>query len=228
MPLSIGTAVASNGGNPRFTFNTVGSSGVLVYVFIANTYSGTNTVSSSSLGTWEPPRAQSAGANPIIVWTKPFTASLSSESIVLTGFGTVTFFEAILFEINGCPTSAYFDTNGVLPVVTSTADPISISTSAANTIIFAGFKSNNGSPPPGSGWTQVVADTNNLLVEYQIVSAPQSGLSATVGGIANGQSTACYGDAIVVAGAVGPPPVSPIPIRRRVIRWIDRPLIVHR
>jgi hypothetical protein len=123
---------------------------------------------------------------------------LTAANVVYTPT-SANFTTVDVFAINGAHTAAPFDVNGVLPVIGS-ADPLSISTTAANTIIIGGFRNTTGTTSPGAGYTAIgtggVGTTDFQLIEYQIVSSAQSGLSVTMGTGA-GSSNHCIADAIV-------------------------------
>jgi hypothetical protein len=119
--------------------------------------------------------------------------TLSAQTITVT-VTSATFNTIDIFAVNGAKTSAPFDVNGSLPAISAT-DPVSVSTTAANTMILAAFRNSAGSSTAGTGFT-LIGGADFQLTEYKIVSAAQTGLSVTMGTGA-GTSNGAIGDAIV-------------------------------
>ena len=89
----------------------------------------------------------------------------------------------------------------MVPPVTGTTDPLSITTTHANTMVIGSFRMNSTSTPTqGTGYT-IISGANFLLSEYQIFSSTQSGLSVTIGTGA-GDANGCIADALVAAASV--------------------------
>ncbi|MGH7102294.1 MAG: hypothetical protein ACREFJ_07835, partial [Acetobacteraceae bacterium] len=102
--------------------------------------------------------------------------------------------------VSGADTSAPWDTNASLPDVVDTANEAVVSTTAANTFIFAAYDTQQGAGTlPGAGFTPIANPPPYFFIEYQIVSAPQTNLTC---GISNYiELNVAVGDAIVAAGA---------------------------
>jgi len=66
-------------------------------------------------------------------------------------------------------------------VVTGNSDPLSISTTNPNTIVFGQYATAVGSPTAGGGFTQLSPQANSFqIAEYQIETSPQTNLSVTM------------------------------------------------
>lgn len=96
--------------------------------------------------------------------------------------------------ISGANTSSPFDPNGASSGTANgaTSNPTvsGISTSNAHDILIGGVVAGGSGPPtPGSGFTQLWNSGAVLPVlasEYEVVSATQSGISLTFGGLSAG------------------------------------------
>ncbi len=130
------------------------------------------------------------------VWVGKAAAPLSSESITATAAAGTPAKTLHVFAISGADQTSIFDSNGGLPVIeTAVTTQFNISTSNANDFIFAVYRIGIGSPTAGAGWTTIEGD-GFLLTEYQIVSAPQTSLAATVG-TGSGNEAGGIGHAII-------------------------------
>ncbi len=201
MALSLGN-VAHQLSTPTVTISTAGTSGVLVLVNTINaSVQQTPSVASTTLGSWDA-RAykEAAGANfaSITLFTAPFSSALVSEVITYTlGAGTIGgVMTTDVFEISGCALSSYYDTNVNFPIQ-SNSYPISINTSNANDFIISAYRGDEDTHTAGSGWTLISGGPGFQYVQYQIVSATQSGLSATTTG---GTPNTGIADAIIALG----------------------------
>jgi hypothetical protein len=116
---------------------------------------------------------------------------LTSDVITITYNTTPSFVSTVAFGINGVPATSQIDPNGALPGVTATSTPFTLTTSNANDFLIAFYSMTSATNTAGSGWT-LISGANFSVVEYQIVTATQSALSATVGSgtIKNGVGTA--------------------------------------
>lgn len=128
--------------------------------------------------------------------------TLTNEVLTITHSSANFFNSYKVFSITGANSSSPFDST---PVDNTGTDPLTISTTAANTLIFGNFPNGN-SPTPGAGWTQLGTTTGSHLVEYAIFSTPQTALSINLSGGA-GQSNGCNGVAVKAASG---PAVQPI------------------
>lgn len=108
-------------------------------------------------------------SNFVDIWWAVSAGALSSK--VITGnMSSSTFVTPIAFGISGADTVSPFDG----AVVTNSGTSIQISTSNANTFIFAVEVDNNTTV--GSGFTQLQSSTNFNFSDYKIVSTTQTNL----------------------------------------------------
>jgi hypothetical protein len=137
-------------------------------------------------------------------WTGYASGVFNSAITINMSASGATIFTCHAFAFNGPPSSSYFDTNAGLPVTSnaSPADPLSISTTAANTIILGMYRSvTNGDCSAGSGFTTILGPTGlgYQLTEYKIVTAVQSSLSVPM--VTAGDSNAGIADALIYTAA---------------------------
>jgi len=173
----------------------------LIYVALLENGGPGVSVVGSSLGTFSLRKSQiSSAGSPYYeeVWTKYSPAALTAETITVTqtssAFLTI---DAVAFS--GVSASTPFDGNASLPAGVTAGNP-SVSTNAGSTCIVGAFRSASGvTQGAGSGYT-AISDTDYQLVEYRLVSSPQSGLAVTTGGTDNG----AIGDALVAASSKAP------------------------
>lgn len=110
------------------------------------------------------------------------TGVLSSDVITITFTSLGAFSSTVAFALNGTSGASALDVNGALPGTTTTSTPLTLTTSNANDLLFAAYSLNTGSGTAGSGWTLVPGSGGNfMMVEYQLVTATQSALSAAIG-----------------------------------------------
>lgn len=174
-PLALdGSASINSSTTPQtIALTTTGGSGVIVVAIITN--GNISTVTASGLTfTLRGPFVSGTAAN-VYEYTAPYSVNFSGNITVTMSSNIFT--TSTVFGISGAKTSSFFDANGAVPT-TATSGNVSISTSNANDFIFATYATGSGSPTAGAGWTQING-SNFQLVEYQIVSATQSGLAAT-------------------------------------------------
>lgn len=166
------------------------------------------------------------GARVEEVWWARAASILSSDTITVQYGELVSYAAVTAFGISGALASGSpFDTNGALPASTAYVDggsatTVALTTSNANDFLFACYRIGVADPTQGAGWTLVSGnDASFHLVEYKIVSATQSGLSAAVGTGAGSQQTG-IGDAVKQASASAGdsdwlPYLLNVPFRRR-------------
>ena len=132
---------------------------------------------------------------------------LSADAITVNFTGTASYVDLNAFGISGANTSSPFGTSAPVTATTSTG---ALTTSNANDFVFAGYRfASDATPGAGSSWTAINAGSGYYLSEYQVVSAPQTGLVATAsttdenGGIVDAvqaaASTSGAGGALTVA-----------------------------
>lgn len=120
----------------------------------------------------------------IELWTAVAASTQSAVSITATQTNAGQYMVMDVFAFSGTDTSSTFDGSPV----TGNPDPLSISTSVADTVIVGCYRVNTASPTAGTGFT-AVSGADFQLTEYKIVSSTQTSLSVTVGtgvGTANG------------------------------------------
>jgi hypothetical protein len=174
-------------------------------VFIAGNIDSSMSVASISGGglTWSQRARAVSGGDSIQLWTAQAAAPLAGMVATLTFSGSPTFRNFCIFAFSGQNDSTIFDPNASVPAVEdSQADPILISTDNPDDVIIACFlMAGISNPTAGSGFTQI-SGQSYFLVEYKIVSAPQTNLSCGVG---NGSGFAA---ANVADALMGAPPSS--------------------
>lgn len=181
---------------------TTSNSNDVIVVFSLSNGFGVSSVSGGGL-TWHL-RYNNTGANPIGEYYAVAASPLSAVTITVTYSGSSSYCVVTAFGISGADTTTIFDPSGSLPSYSAT-DPGSCTTTNAQDIIFAGFRTNSGSNS-GSGWTAVLAYLNFQLVEYKIVSTTQSALSATLA--SPGASNGVICDAVALAGSLAAGPTA--------------------
>jgi hypothetical protein len=181
------------------TLTTTNANDLIVVSLVSNDSNPSQTVTVTGAGlTWSQRLDQNTGSTSqhIRMFTAVAASPLSAQVITCTiGTGVYSFGVASAFGISGANTGSPFDAHSGLPVG-GTSDPLSISTTSSKDFIIGMFRMGaTSSPTAGSGWTTIIG-ANNQLVEYQIVSSPQTSLSVTIGtGV--GDSNAGIADAIV-------------------------------
>ncbi len=196
-PLSLDGSVHGTSPGTNFAVLTLSTTKTNNIIYVASESNGSPTsVVGSTLGAFT---ARSAGAISSFWILAP--SILSSETITLTYSGGTSFISATAFAVNGANTSSPFDVNGSVPTLTSfgvPADPISLSTTANDTIIIGAYRfSSQSNPTAGTGFTAIQLNGDFLLTEYKIVSSAQTSLPITVGtGV--GDTNQGIGDAIVM------------------------------
>lgn len=207
-----GSGSASNGSASSINVSITTANANDIIILAAEANGGPITGVSGGGLTWVfKGRDTNGPSSPMDLWYAVAAGTLSAASITVTQT-SAAFISVGILGISGADTSTIFDG----AIVTGHPDPISISTSNANTFIVGAFREGlDASPTAGSGWTQVVG-SNFLLLEYQIVSSTQTNLSVSQttgagnsnGGVAIAVLAAAGGGggrtAIVVPGAHGP------------------------
>lgn len=181
--------------------STTASNCVIVLTMTLNDHPSTG-VSSPNVTGWTL-RKRQASTNPnnrLELWAGVAASPLSSETITVT-FGTSPgFFVPVAFGVSGADTGVVWDSNAALPDFGTTGER-SITTTAADCFLIGQYRLSESAPTAGGGWTRI-GTPSFTLVEYQIVSAAQTGLAVTIGTGA-GTENAGIADAIVAAGGGG-------------------------
>lgn len=114
--------------------------------------------------------------NKMEAWWAPAPSAVGSN-VITVHFDQPATAEIVAFCVRDVAWAAPFDTNVVLPV-TSGVDPVNVSTTTPVTFIVGGGRF-DFSPTAGSGWTPIADGSNtfNTLIQYKLVSSPQTNLS---------------------------------------------------
>lgn len=136
------------------------------------------------------------------LFTAQSPLALSALTITSNQAGTVDT-NMYSFGISGAPLTDYFDPNGALPTTVDTegANLSFTTTNPLNFLLAIYHMGSTQNPTAGSGWIEMFSSglEHNVLIEYQIVTTPQSGLVATIGGGATDNLSG------IAAGIVGLP-----------------------
>jgi len=172
---------------------------VVIVVFIGNITGTLATISDSASLTWTLRANYVNGGTKINEYYAISASSLSSDTITITTTGGgVT--SAVAIAISGANIASPYDVNVALPN-TGYVDPGTVSTTAANTIVFGAFVVNTSNNiTSGSGFTALDSE-GYWLVEYQNFSSVQSGLSVPLEAAYVGYGLAYICDAIQAASA---------------------------
>lgn len=233
----ISTAVSSIASTAKLT-TTSANDIIVTLVCVVNNGGAATTVSSVSA---------SGGTGTVGAWTKRFSSgsvligsgahadleiwwalastTLSSMGITVNTNAPPGMVDFCTFAVSGANTTTPFDTNGSIPASatsqSSSATPSvgGVSTTNANTLLFAVTAASNvGSP--GAGYSSIdVTNVNSQDNEYQIVTAAQSSISVAFGsGDVGTEGFAIVADALQQASAVA---IIPAP-RRNIVRLVKR------
>lgn len=166
---------------------------IVVYVEI----NGNNIITVTSPTLTFTQRFTAGGANHFYEYWAPAAAVLTNEVIAVATDGN--YCSATAFAVSGAlDYTNPFDTNGSIPQAAN-ADPVTVSTTAAKTMVIGGFRMGaTNNPTAGAGFTAIELNTDYLLTEYQIFSSAQTSLPITVG-VGVGTANGAIGDAIVGA-----------------------------
>jgi hypothetical protein len=195
----------SSASSTAVTLTTTQPNDIIAVLAISNAGVDASSVSGGGL-TWNNRAILDTGTGVHIgYWWAVASTVLTSATITVTPFfGAYTTVDA--FAVSGANTSSPFDgsviTNSVNP-----AAPLSINTTHANTFIFGHFEGGSlvAVAPLAKLSTSLPADF--ALVEYEIVSTTQTGLSVTV--TVPGNANTGIADAILAAAAAGTQTLTP-------------------
>ena len=153
------------------TFTTAQSNELIFISFTVNSTTGTVTSISDNSGVtsaWAQAASQLvAGLGSLEIWYTKASAPMSAASISVVHPTTVTFFAVTAFGVTGANTSAPFDG----AAVTGPSDPLSITTTVANDLVIAAYRSNTTSgPTAGTGMTQIGITGSYNVTEYRVAS----------------------------------------------------------
>ncbi len=183
-----GTPVVANGTTttsqalPAFT--TTGTNRVVIIVATVNgpnVNSGAITSISDTAGLSWSKRAQSGGTGfDIEEWYAVAPVALTGDVATVNLTASPNFNSMAEFAVSGTNTSAPWDTNVVLPVRSQANAAVTISTTAAATMVLGLYRGATTSPTAGSGFT-LITGSNFQLVEQAIFSSVQTSLSVPTG-----------------------------------------------
>lgn len=186
--------VNTTGLTASISLSTTKTNNVIVVMVFSN-QGPLVSVTGSTLGAFTKRASTGSGANIMEEWYAISPGILTME--IITAICPASGFSAMIgFAVNGAKTSAPFDTNVALPSIGAT-DPVTVSTTATNTMVLGAFRMSTDTPSAGTGFTQIENPASVfMLAEYKIVSSPQTNLSVTVG-IGAGTTVSSIGDALV-------------------------------
>lgn len=205
MALALDASVSGNSGSSgsfQVTITTTVAACVLLAFITTNGGPVTGITDSAGLTWTHRATGRSVGGETNELWYA-IAASQVTSDIITVATTSANFITVHAFAVSGADTASPFDGTAVTDG-TAPADPLSISTTNADTMIIGGFRfSGTGSPTAGTGFTSIAALAAGFqLAEYQIVAATQTNLDVTVGtGV--GDSGGGIADAIKAAAAGG-------------------------
>jgi hypothetical protein len=177
------------------TVTTTAGSGLMICDVATNAASISSITGTGLTFTRRAQQTPTNGPTDIEEWSAPYTSNYSGAITINSSSATSTYIGGSCFGIGDAATTSSFDTNASLPGKSSSG-VAAISTSSAKDFIHAIIALSTTTGSAGSGWTGIPGSgTDFVVVEYMIVSATQSSLSATLttGGPAAGSIT----DAVV-------------------------------
>ena len=200
MPALDGVATGGGTGTPIVTSGNLTCSNTNNVICVAVLNNGAAVSGVTGGGVTFTSRAIVGTLTELEFWTGFSTAAFNDVVSVAIPGGS-SFAHVTAFGMHGPPSSSYFDVNGSLPA-TGGSDPLSLSTTAAHTIILGMYRfASTASPTEGSGFT-IIDGSGFMLVEYLEAVTAQTSLSITVGTGA-GNANGGIGDALVFAAAGG-------------------------
>ncbi|MGH7117473.1 MAG: hypothetical protein ACREFP_00510, partial [Acetobacteraceae bacterium] len=176
---------------------------IVVVVFTSNFVAGTVLSVSDAADptrTWTLRASSAPGSYALFEFWAVAGSPLASDEITVTSSGGNTYnWSAMAFGVAGADTSAPFDMNAVLPVLSTAATTIAVSTAADNAFIFGAYGC-SGTGAAGAGWTSIQNDSGYHLAECATFTSPQTNLVIPLS--AGTPQYGALGDAIVAAGSV--------------------------
>jgi hypothetical protein len=168
------------------SLTTTGGPGIIYVAIISNNSVGIPTsVTSPDIPDLAFRDQSTGGTNRTELWWGTYSGPLTATITIATGSAYTT---AVAFGVSGAKTVSPFDTNASVPAKSGSSALASISTDNANDFIFANYIPSGDPESAGAGWTMIGDGHNFQLVEYQIVSATQTSLQATMNSGSNGGS----------------------------------------
>ncbi len=178
-------------------FTTTGTNRVVIIVALVNgpnVNSGAVTSISDTAGLSWSKRAQIGGSGfDIEEWYAVAPVALTGDVATVNLTASPSFNAMTEFAASGTNTSAPWDTNVVLPVRSQANAAVTVSTTAAATMILGLYRQGNTNSTAGTGFT-LITGVNFLLTERDIVATAQTNLSVAVGSV--GTINGAIGDAL--------------------------------
>lgn len=136
------------------------------------------------------------------IWWAAAPSLLTSHVVTVNTTSPGSDYAALtLMAVSGVNMDTPWDTNASLTATGAGGSALIISTDASDTFIIGGYKQQTAAPTAGSGFT-TVSGVDFILVEYKIVSSPQTNLSVALGTF-SGNLDAKLADALVRASGSG-------------------------
>ena len=195
-PPAIAYSVAANAGDGAslvLPSLTIPANSVIV-VFATVTFQTVSSITDSSGLTWNLRETENPAFYPVYEYWASTTASIMSDIITISFSGSGSSLSAVAASITGCSSlSAPFDVNASLPAGSAT-DPITVSTTAANTLVLAAVRGSTAISSAGSGFTLIAPSAGYLMTEYASYTSVQTNLTVTDG--ISGDAIAMLADAV--------------------------------
>jgi hypothetical protein len=164
------------------TYSTTNTNDIICVAITSNGGPVTG-VSSVALGALTPINSTFVSGTPaqsMDLYCKFSAAAQTGDSITVSTTSSA-FVEAIVWGISGAASSNFVDTTTLTSVNSAAHMSINTNSSPTHEFIIAVYRTGFTNPTAGAGWSQVTLSGLFTLVEYQIVSTAQVGLSATIG-----------------------------------------------
>jgi|SRR5579859_5942984 len=187
------TTVGSTGGTSTTVTLTTTQTNDIVVLCIQENAAVVNSVSDTAGLTWT--QIGTKTGTTYVYYAK--APSILSSDVITVTYNTTSAFDAVqAAAFSGANTTTPLDANGALPGTTTTATPLTMTTTSAKDLLFACYALNGG-VTAGAGWTAVpsTGSTGFDFFEYQIVNSTQSGTAANTSN--NTQIKAGIGSALV-------------------------------
>lgn len=194
-----GSAGSNSTGFSSAVTLTTTAAGVVTCALLMNSAGNITGITDDAGLTYTVRETNFSGGDHVETWSAISAGAHASNTITAVFNDSSGFTTMVCFGVSGTPASSVYDVNVSLPNK-GNSDPRTVSTTAADTFIYGAFRM-NGTPSPtaGTGFTTLYG-ANYFVVEYKIVSAPQTALSVPLATGA-GDSNGAIADALVMATA---------------------------
>lgn len=173
---AIGSYQQGSGTSATITISTTNSNDIIIVDFTDSVLFSTAAPTSANLTFSNRIAYTGAASQTLLRYYAVASSPLTSEVITI---GTLNngFSRGTAFAVSGADTASPFDTGSTQ---TGDADPISITTSTANTMVI-GYYTCNTPTSPGSGYTTINSAASDFAIsEYRVVSSANT-YSVTIG-----------------------------------------------